>query len=161
MTKALSLAVGGLRAGRSIWTAGVEPSPTGHWLRVPMNRAGRVRVQPDLTIPGHPEVFVIGDVAALEQDGRSLPGVAQVAIQQGRYAARAIERQLVRKPPQPPFRYFDKGNMAVVVDLRCSRAAGPRSAAFWHSLHGAPSTCNTLRKRGCARWSSCNGCGCM
>jgi NADH:quinone reductase (non-electrogenic) len=108
--------VGGQRiASRTvIWTAGVEPSPTGQWLRVPMDRAGRVRVQPDLTIPGHPEVFVIGDVAALEQDGRSLPGVAQVAIQQGRYAARAIERQLAGQPPQRPFRYFDKGNMAVV-----------------------------------------------
>jgi NADH:ubiquinone reductase (H+-translocating) len=108
--------VGGRRiASRTvIWTAGVEPSPTGQWLRVPMDRAGRVRVQPDLTIPGHPEVFVIGDVAALEQDGRSLPGVAQVAIQQGRYAARAIERQLAGQPPQRPFRYFDKGNMAVV-----------------------------------------------
>ncbi len=124
-----------------IWTAGVEPSPTGQWLRVPMDRAGRVRVQPDLTIPGHPEVFVIGDVAALEQDGRSLPGVAQVAIQQGRYAARAIERQLVRKPPQPPFRYFDKGNMAVVgknfavLESGKFRLSGLLAFLAWGAVH--------------------------
>jgi NADH dehydrogenase FAD-containing subunit len=135
--------VGGRRiASRTvIWTAGVEPSPAGQWLRVPMDRAGRVRVQPDLTIPGHPEVFVIGDVAALEQNGRSLPGVAQVAIQQGRYAARAIERQLARKPPQPAFRYFDKGNMAVVgknfavLESGNFRLSGLLAFLAWGAVH--------------------------
>ena len=108
--------VGGQRIASKtvIWTAGVEPSPTAQWLGVPADRAGRVRVQPDLTVPGHPEIFVIGDVAMLEQDGRPLPGVAQVAIQQGRYAARAIQRRLAGRPPQKPFRYFDKGSMAIV-----------------------------------------------
>ena len=97
-----------------IWTAGVEPSPAGHWLRATTDRAGRVRVQADLSVPGHPEIFVIGDTAPLDQDGHPLPGVAQVAIQQGRYAGRLIHRRLAGMPAPPPFRYFDKGNMAVV-----------------------------------------------
>jgi NADH:ubiquinone reductase (H+-translocating) len=97
-----------------IWTAGVAPSPAGKWLKAETDRAGRVRVQPDLTVPGHPEIFVVGDTASLEQDGRPLPGVAQVAMQQGRYAGRLIHRRIDGKPTPPPFRYFDKGNMAVV-----------------------------------------------
>jgi NADH dehydrogenase len=97
-----------------IWTAGVAPSPAGKWLKAPTDRAGRVRVQNDLSVPGHPEIFVIGDTASLDQDGRPLPGVAQVAIQQGRYAGKLIRRRIAGQPAPPPFRYFDKGNMAVV-----------------------------------------------
>jgi NADH:quinone reductase (non-electrogenic) len=97
-----------------IWTAGVAPSPAGKWLKAETDRAGRVRVRPDLTMPGHPEIFVVGDTASLEQDGRPLPGVAQVAIQQGRYAGRLVHRRIEGEPTPPPFRYFDKGNMAVV-----------------------------------------------
>ncbi len=97
-----------------IWTAGVEPSPAGTWLKVETDRARRVRVQKDLSVPGHPEIFVIGDTATLDQDGTALPGVAQVAIQQGRYAARVIRGRLSGNPPPKPFRYFDKGNLAVV-----------------------------------------------
>ena len=97
-----------------IWTAGVAPSPAGKWLGCEVDRAGRVRIRQDLTVQGHSEIFVIGDTASLEQDGRPLPGVAQVAIQQGRYAAKSIFRQVNQKPPLPPFRYFDKGNLAVV-----------------------------------------------
>jgi NADH dehydrogenase FAD-containing subunit len=97
-----------------IWTAGVTPSPAAKWLNAESDRAGRVRIQPDLSVPGHPEVFAVGDIAALEQDGKPLPGVAQVAIQQGRYAARLIERRIAGKSPIGPFRYFDKGNLAVV-----------------------------------------------
>src|SRR5277367_6608389 len=97
-----------------IWTAGVAPSPAGKWLSVETDRAGRVRVQKDLTVPGHPEIFVVGDTASLDQNGKPLPGVAQVAIQQGRYAGRLIARRLAGKSVPPPFRYFDKGNMAVV-----------------------------------------------
>ena len=97
-----------------VWTAGVAPSPAGKWLKAPTDRAGRVRVQPDLSVPGHSEIFVIGDTASLDQDGRPLAGVAQVAMQQGRYAGRTIHRRIGGKPPQPPFRYFDKGTMAVV-----------------------------------------------
>ena len=97
-----------------IWTAGVAPSPAGKWLNVGTDRAGRVRIQSDLSVPGHPEIFVVGDTASLDQDGKPLPGVAQVAIQQGRYAGNLILRCLTNKPSPTPFRYFDKGNMAVV-----------------------------------------------
>ena len=97
-----------------IWTAGVAPSPAGKWLNVETDRAGRVRVQPDLTVPDHPEIFVVGDTASLDQDGKPLPGVAQVAMQQGRYAGRLIRRRITGQSPPAPFRYFDKGNMAVV-----------------------------------------------
>ena len=98
-----------------IWTAGVTPSPAGKWLGVETDRAGRVRIQSDLTVPGHPEIFVVGDTASLDQDGKPLPGVAQVAIQQGRYAGRLIRSRITgSSPPRRPFRYFDKGSMAVV-----------------------------------------------
>src|SRR6266436_5360441 len=81
-----------------IWTAGVAPSPAGKWLNVETDRAGRVRIQKDLTVPGHPEIFVVGDTASLDQNGKPLPGVAQVAIQQGRYAGKFIHRRLAGKP---------------------------------------------------------------
>jgi NADH dehydrogenase FAD-containing subunit len=97
-----------------IWTAGVTPSPAGKWLNVETDRAGRVRIQKDLTVPGHPEIFVVGDTASLDQGGKPLPGVAQVAMQQGRYAGRLIHGRLTGKPAPSPFSYFDKGNMAVV-----------------------------------------------
>src|SRR5207302_7651678 len=97
-----------------IWTAGVAPSPAGKWLNVETDRAGRVRVQKDLTVAGHPEIFVVGDTASLDQDGKPLPGVAQVAMQEGRYAGRLIHRRLIGEPAPSPFRYFDKGNLAVV-----------------------------------------------
>ncbi len=97
-----------------IWTAGVAPSPAGKWLGAETDRAGRVRVQGDLSIPGYPEIFVIGDTASLDQDGRPLPGVAQVAMQQGRYVGKLISRRVIGKDGLKPFRYFDKGNMAVV-----------------------------------------------
>jgi len=97
-----------------IWTAGVAPSPAGKWLGAETDRAGRVRIQPDLRVPNHPEIFVVGDTASLDQDGKPLAGVAQVAMQQGRYAGKLIRRQLTGKRPPKPFRYFDKGTMAVV-----------------------------------------------
>jgi len=97
-----------------IWTAGVAPSPAGKWLNVETDRAGRVRIQKDLSVPGHPEIFVIGDTATLEQDGKPLPGVAQVAIQQGGYAGKLIHTRITGSKEPAPFRYFDKGTMAVV-----------------------------------------------
>jgi NADH:ubiquinone reductase (H+-translocating) len=97
-----------------IWTAGVAPSPAGKWLKVETDRAGRVRVQSDVTVPGHPEIFVVGDTASFEENGKPLPGVAQVAMQQGRYAGKVIHRRLTGRTPPGPFSYFDKGNMAVV-----------------------------------------------
>src|SRR6266436_9527143 len=108
--------VGGERIASKtvIWTAGVAPSPAGKWLNVETDRAGRVRIQKDLTVPGHPEIFVAGDTASLDQNGKPLPGVAQVAIQQGRYAGKLIRSRVVGNRPPGPFSYFDKGTMAVV-----------------------------------------------
>jgi NADH dehydrogenase FAD-containing subunit len=97
-----------------IWTAGVAPSPAGKWLNAETDHAGRVRIEPNLTVKDHPEIFVVGDTASLDQEGKPLPGVAQVAMQQGRYAGDLIRRRATNKPPSAPFRYFDKGNLAVV-----------------------------------------------
>jgi NADH dehydrogenase len=101
-------------AATTLWAAGVEASPLARSLGVELDRAGRVNVQPDLTVPGHPEVFVIGDLAALrDKDGKLLPGVAPVAIQQGRHAARSILRASRGLPPGP-FRYLDRGSLATI-----------------------------------------------
>jgi NADH dehydrogenase len=101
-------------AATKIWAAGVQASPLGRLLGeqsgAAVDRAGRVAVQPDLTLPGHPEVHVVGDMMSLDR----LPGVAQVAIQGGRYAAEAIKRRVEGRPPQDPFHYFDKGSMATI-----------------------------------------------
>jgi NADH dehydrogenase FAD-containing subunit len=97
-----------------LWTAGVTPSPVAQWLKAEADHAGRVRVLPDLSVSGRPEVFVIGDTASLDQDGKPLPGVAQVAMQQGRYVGRSIAGRVAGQAPPQPFRYFDKGNMAVI-----------------------------------------------
>jgi NADH dehydrogenase len=97
-----------------IWTAGVAPSPAGKWLNTKTDRAGRVRVESNLHVGGHPEIFVVGDTASLDQDGKPLPGVAQVAMQQGRYAGKVIHSRIVGKQEPGPFSYFDKGSMAVV-----------------------------------------------
>jgi NADH dehydrogenase len=96
-----------------VWAAGVQGAPIARSLGVPLDRAGRVRVQPDLTLPGHPEVQVIGDLAFLEQDGQPVPGVCPAAIQQGRHAAENVRRALRGQPPAP-FRYVDKGSFATI-----------------------------------------------
>jgi NADH dehydrogenase FAD-containing subunit len=97
-----------------IWTAGVAPSPAGKWLNVETDRAGRVRVLPDLSVPGCPEVFVVGDTASFDENGKSLPGVAQVALQEGRYAGKLLHSRVVGRAALKPFKYFDKGSLAVV-----------------------------------------------
>ncbi len=115
-----------------LWAAGVAASPLGKKLGVPVDRAGRVEVQPDLTIPGHPDVFVIGDLAAAKDEGgKLLPGVAPVAIQQGKYVAKVIRKEIAAGGPLPSaaagsgnsararFHYWDKGSLATI-----GRAAG-------------------------------------
>src|SRR3984885_2733961 len=99
-----------------LWAAGVAASPLGKKLGVPIDRAGRVLVQPDLTLPDHPEVFVIGDLAALKDaSGKLLPGVAPVAIQEGRYVAKLIRRELTPGSDlRLPFHYHDKGSLATI-----------------------------------------------
>ncbi len=102
-----------LPARTVLWAAGVAASPLGRTLGAALDRAGRVLVQPDLSLPGHPEVLVIGDLAALTQDGRPVPGVAPAAMQMGRHAARAIRCSLSGRP-RPAFRYVDKGSLATI-----------------------------------------------
>ena len=111
-----------MRADVILWAAGVAASALGKKLGVPVDRAGRVLVQPDLSLPGHPEVFVIGDLAALnDENGKLLPGVAPVAILEGRYVAKLIRREAEARessngqlPPRKPFHYFDKGSLATI-----------------------------------------------
>jgi NADH dehydrogenase len=115
-----------------IWAAGVRASTLGRTLGLPpdlYDRVGRVRVSPDLTAPGTPEVFVIGDLAHLEEDGHLLPGLAPVAIQEGEHTARNIERALVGAPYEP-FHYHDKGTLAIIGRRR---AIGD---IHGHHIHG-------------------------
>ena len=130
-----------IEATTTLWAAGVEASPLAESLGAPLDRAGRVRVEADLTIPGHPEVFVIGDMAAfLDQTGKPLPGVAPVAIQQGRHAARNILRAC-RGKPYEPFCYVDKGNLATigraaaVVDFGRLKMSGFLAWLVWLFVH--------------------------
>jgi NADH dehydrogenase len=102
-----------LEARTVLWAAGVAASSLGRTLGVPLDRAGRVQVQPTLALPGHPEVFVVGDLAAVQSDGEAVPGVAPAAIQGGRHVARNILRDL-RGEPLLPFRYRDKGALAEI-----------------------------------------------
>jgi len=135
--------VGGARipAANVFWTAGVTPSPVARWLGAETDRVGRLRVSPDLTVPGRPEIFVVGDVAACEQDGRPLPGVAQVAMQQGRHAALTIAARVAGRPAPPAFRYRDYGAMAVVgrnfalYERARLRFGGFFAWLFWALVH--------------------------
>jgi len=102
-----------LAARTVVWAAGLQGSPLARTLGVELDRSGRVRVRPDLTLPGHPETAVIGDLASLEQDGKLVPGVAPAAMQMGAHAARNIGRSL-RGEPLAPFRYLDKGSLATI-----------------------------------------------
>jgi NADH dehydrogenase len=96
-----------------LWAAGVAASPLGKAMAAPLDRQGRVLVEPDLSVPGHPEVFVVGDLMSRTQDGKPVPGVAPAAIQSGRAAARNILLR-VRGQPTRPFHYFDKGSLATI-----------------------------------------------
>jgi NADH:ubiquinone reductase (H+-translocating) len=124
-----------------IWTAGVAPSPAGKWLKVETDRAGRVRVQNDVTVPGYPEIFVVGDTASFEENGKPLPGVAQVAMQQGRYAGKVLHSRITGSAPPRPFSYFDKGTMAVVgkgfavLQSHKVRVSGSGAWLAWAAIH--------------------------
>ena len=124
-----------------IWAAGVAANPLGRTLSeqtgAPLDRAGRIAVNPDLTLPGHPEVFVVGDMIALD----NLPGVAQVAIQGAKYASKEIDHRLKGKPSQGAFHYFDKGSMAIISRFRAValigklRLTGVLAWLMWLALH--------------------------
>jgi NADH dehydrogenase FAD-containing subunit len=140
-----------------IWTAGVTPSPAGKWLGVETDRAGRVKVQPDLTVPGHPEIFVVGDTATVQRKGKPLPGVAQVAMQSGRYAGKLIRRQVSGKAASPPFSYFDKGNMAVVGKGFAVLDGAVRMSGFvtwlvWAAIHLMYLAASSIRASVLVQW---------
>jgi NADH dehydrogenase len=123
-----------------LWAAGVAASPLAKSLGVPLDRAGRVTVEPTLAVPGYPTTFVVGDMCAFVQDGKPLPGVAQVAMQQGAHAARNILRA-IEKRPLVPFRYKDYGTMATigrgaaVGDIFGLKVSGFFAWLFWIFLH--------------------------
>jgi NADH dehydrogenase len=124
-----------------LWAAGVTASPLARSLGAPLDRAGRVEVLPDLTVPGHPEIFVTGDLAALKQkDGSLVPGVAPAAIQEGNHSARNIERAIAAKPLLP-FHYLDKGSLATigraaaVADIRGLHLSGFIAWLAWLTIH--------------------------
>ncbi|MET4571722.1 NADH dehydrogenase [Stenotrophomonas rhizophila] len=125
-----------------VWAAGVAASPLARTLEVPLDRAGRVPVQPDLTLDGHPEIFVAGDLAALQQaDGRPVPGVAPAAKQMGKHVAATLRARLEGKPSPGPFKYQDFGNlatigrMAAIVHLGRLQLSGVLAWWFWLAAH--------------------------
>ena len=135
-----------------LWTAGVVASPAGKWLGVDVDRVGRIKVNPNFSVPGHPNVYAVGDTAAITAHTRSLigirsktpellPGVAQVAIQGGRYVASLIRRQVNGKHSAKPFWYWDKGNLAIVgrmyavADLKHARFSGFAAWLLWIGVH--------------------------
>ncbi|WP_282273143.1 NAD(P)/FAD-dependent oxidoreductase [Stenotrophomonas sp. PS02298] len=125
-----------------VWAAGVAASPLARTLDVPLDRAGRVQVEPDLTVPGHPEIFAGGDLVALMQaNGRPVPGVAPAAKQMGKYVAQVIRARLDGKPAPAPFRYNDQGNlatigrMAAIVHVGKLQLSGLLAWWFWLAAH--------------------------
>jgi NADH dehydrogenase len=124
-----------------IWAAGVAASPAAAWLGIKRGPGGRVPVGPGLTLPGHPEIFVIGDTAQVAGAHGPLPGVAPVAKQQGAYVARVIAARLAGKPPPAPFHYRDFGNLATigrreaVVDFGWLRLTGRVAWLVWGAAH--------------------------
>jgi NADH:quinone reductase (non-electrogenic) len=113
--RGVALDSGRIDAGTVIWAAGVKASPAARWLGVEADRAGRVRVEPDLSIAGHPEVFVIGDTAAIvDRKGNPVPGIAPAAKQMGKYVGRLIAARIAGREPLKPFRYLHLGELATI-----------------------------------------------
>jgi len=145
--------VGGerIRAATVLWSAGVVASPAGRWLNVQTDRSGKIIVGSDLSIPEHPEVFAIGDTAHVVAPVRNLlgiattstvmPGVAQPAIQEGRYVADVIQSRVAARRNPGPFWYWDKGELAIVgrayaiADLRFAKFAGFPGWVLWVMVH--------------------------
>ena len=141
-----------IRSRTVMWTAGVAASPAARWLGAEADKSGRVKVNPDLSVPGHAEIFAIGDTALVIANTRNLlgfksgtavqmPGLAQPAIQQGEYVAEVIRRRTTGKAGPEPFWYWDKGDLAVVgrtfavADLRFWKSAGLMAWLLWAGVH--------------------------
>ncbi|BCB20462.1 NAD(P)/FAD-dependent oxidoreductase [Bosea sp. ANAM02] len=142
--RAEGIVLGGelLPARTVLWAAGVAASPAAEWLDAPADRAGRVRVEPDLTVPGEPDIFVIGDTAFLAgADGKPVPGVAPAAKQQGLYVADLIKARLQGKPAPRPFAYSNAGNLATIgkraaiVDFGWIKLRGRLAWWIWGIAH--------------------------
>ncbi len=124
-----------------IWAAGVAATPAAQWLGAPVDRSGRAMVGPDLSVPGLPCVYVIGDAAHAEHDGAPLPGIAPVAMQQGRHVAQAISARVAGQDGSRPFAYRDKGNLATVgrsfaiMEVGRIRLSGFLAWAAWLAVH--------------------------
>ena len=138
------VAFGGKRlpAATVIWAAGVQSSPAALWLEAPADKAGRLKVEPDLTVPGHPEIFAIGDAAiVLRPDGRPVPGIAPAAKQEGVYVANVIRTRLRGAPAPAPFRYKHAGDLATigkrraVIDFGWIKLKGPTAWWLWGFAH--------------------------
>lgn len=130
-----------LKAKTIIWAAGVRASPAAEWLDAPADRAGRLMVEPDLTVPGHPEIFAIGDTVSIAgPDGNPVPGIAPAAKQQGRYVAEAIKARL-RNTPAEPFLYRHAGSLAqigkrlAVIDFGWIKLRGALAWWIWGIAH--------------------------
>ena len=131
-----------LAAATVIWAAGVQASPAAQWLDAPADRAGRLKVEPDLTVPGHPEIFAIGNSAIVARpDGRPVPGIAPAAKQEGAYVAAMIRARLRGRTPPPAFRYKHAGDLATigkrraVIDFGWIKLRGPLAWWLWGFAH--------------------------
>lgn len=141
-----------IQAGTVLWGAGVVASPVGRWLGAETDKFGKVIVRSDLSVPGHEDVFAIGDTAHVVAPARNLfgikirepmvmPGVAQPAIQQGKHVADVIRRRVAGQAQPEPFWYWDKGELAIIgrayaiADLRCARLAGFSAWLVWAGVH--------------------------
>lgn len=130
-----------LAAGTILWAAGIAASRASSWLNGPADRAGRLQVRPDLTAPGHDRIFVVGDTAAVTQDGAPVPGIAPAAKQEGRYAASVIKAAVLNRPKPSPFRYKHYGNLATigrnaaVIDFGWLRMKGFFAWGLWAVAH--------------------------
>jgi NADH dehydrogenase len=124
-----------------IWAAGVQASPAAAWLAAEADRVGRVIVGPDLTLPGDGDIFVIGDTALVQQDGKPVPGLAPAAKQQGAYVAKVLRRRLHGKPAPRPFRYHHQGNLATIgrhaaiIELGALKVKGGLAWWIWGIAH--------------------------
>ena len=138
----VSLDGGRIEAATVIWAAGVVASPAAMWIGAEHDRAGRIKVNPDLTVPGHPEIFAVGDTATIaDKDGRMVPGIAPAAKQMGHYASKVITARVQHRQPPPPFAYRHLGELAAigrksaVVKLGVFQLTGFPGWLFWSAVH--------------------------